>query len=65
MNSQARSSRSRASLKGMLERAVRSWPSRYLAERDREGGLLAVLDGDTGRLWVRLGDAPNAWACVE
>jgi hypothetical protein len=65
MNAHVRSGRSRASPKGVLERAVRFWPARYFAERDREGGLLAVLDSDTGRLWVRLGDAPNAWASVE
>ncbi len=65
MNAQVRSGRRRASPKGMLERAIRCWPARYLAERDSEGGLRAVLDADTGRLWVRLGELPNAWACVE
>ena len=65
MNAQTRSGQRRKSPNGMLERAIRCWPARYFAERDRAGSLQAVLDADTGRLWVRLGDSPNAWACVE
>ena len=45
-----------------LENGLKRQPDRYLAERDAEGRLTSVLDGDTSRLWVRV---DGGWIWIE
>ena len=44
-----------------LERAIKQNPERWLPEYDKEDKLNTVVDADSGRIWVRIGEEGWGW----